>query len=392
MTALLDSAEALLVDLVGFASISCLPNDDIVTYIKSYLESHGIEVHLDAHEDGERFNLFASIGPVTDGGILLSGHLDVVPANPASWSRDPFVLHKENGRLYGRGAVDMKGFLAIVLAMVPAFQDAAADLEMPIHFAFTFDEEVGSFGAAQMPAMLKKMGIKPAIALIGEPTGMKPFIGHKGGLELIAELRGTAGHASDPRGKVNTLYYAARLISHLEEKAKMLAANPRQETSFDPPYTTISVGHIEGGEARNIIADKCRFLWEIRPLPEDDPYMILSEIRTFVDRELIPEMREICPNAGIDLIIDAWAPGMQARPYSPAANLVARLWTNHSPGVLSFGTDGGHFQIAGLETIIFGPGDIAQMHQPDEFIEISALADGLTFLDRLLAYMKDPLR
>ena len=159
MTALLDSAEALLADLVGFASISCLPNDDIVTYIKSYFESHGIEVHLDAHEDGERFNLFASIGPVTDGGILLSGHLDVVPPNPASWSRDPFVLHRENGRLYGRGAVDMKGFLAIVLAMVPAFQDAAADLVMPIHFAFTFDEEVGSFGAAQMPAMLEKMGV-----------------------------------------------------------------------------------------------------------------------------------------------------------------------------------------------------------------------------------------
>ncbi len=392
MTALLDSAEALLADLVGFASISCLPNHDIVTYIKSYLESHGIEVHLDAHEDGERFNLFASIGPVTDGGILLSGHLDVVPANPASWSRDPFVLHRENGRLYGRGAVDMKGFLAIVLAMVPAFQDAADDLVMPIHFAFTFDEEVGSFGAAQMPAMLEKMGIKPAIALIGEPTGMKPFIGHKGGLELIAELRGTAGHASDPRGKVNTLYYAARLISHLEEKAKILAANPSKNTPFDPPYTTISVGHIEGGEARNMIADKCRFLWEIRPLPEDDPYVILSEIRTFVDRELIPEMREKCPNAGIGLIIDAWAPGMQARPYSAAANLAARLWTNHTPGVLSFGTDGGHFQIAGLDTIIFGPGDIAQMHQPDEFIEISALADGLTFLDRLLAYMKDPVR
>ena len=391
MTALLDSAEVLLADLVGFASISCLPNDDIVTYIKSYFESHGIEVHLDAHEDGERFNLFASIGPATDGGILLSGHLDVVPANPASWSRDPFVLYKENERLYGRGTVDMKGFLAIVLAMVPAFQDAAADLKMPIHFAFTFDEEVGSFGAAQMPTMLEKMGVKPAIALIGEPTGMKPFIGHKGGLELIAELRGTAGHASDPRGKVNTLYYAARLISHLEEKAKILAANPSEQTPFDPPYTTISVGHIEGGEARNIIADKCRFLWEIRPLPEDDPHMIFSEIRTFVNQELIPEMREICPNAGIDLIIDAWAPGMQARPYSPAANLVARLWTNHTPGVLSFGTDGGHFQIAGLETIIFGPGDIAQMHQPDEFIEISALADGLTFFDRLLAHMKDPL-
>ena len=390
MTALLDSAEALLSDLVGFASVSCLPNEEIVTYIKSYIESLGVEVHLDAHEDGERFNLFASIGPMIDGGILLSGHLDVVPANPASWSRDPFILHKENGRLYGRGAVDMKGFLAIALAMVPAFHDAADDLVVPIHFAFTFDEEVGSFGAAQMPAMLEKMEVKPAIALIGEPTGMKPFVGHKGGLELIAELHGTAGHASDPRGTVNTLYYAARLISHIEEKAKILAANPREGNQFHPPYTTISVGHIEGGEARNVIADKCRLLWEIRPLPEDDPYIILAEIRGFVDQELIPEMQATCPNARIDLIVDAWAPGMQARPDSAAVDLVARLWTNDEPGVVSFGTDGGHFQNAGLETIIFGPGNMAQMHQPDEFIEIAALADGLTFLDRLLAHMKDP--
>ena len=214
MTDRLAAAEALLADLVGFASISGQPNGEIVNYIKTYLESCGVIVHLDSHEDGQRFNLFASIGPQIDGGILLSGHLDVVPANPAGWSRDPFVLHKQDGRLYGRGAVDMKGFLAIALAMVPAFQEAASQLAKPVHLAFTFDEEVGSFGAAQMPSLLDRLGVKPAIAVIGEPTGMKPFIGHKGGLELIADIRGTAGHASDPRGTVNTLYYAARLISH----------------------------------------------------------------------------------------------------------------------------------------------------------------------------------
>ena len=391
MSERLGAAEALLADLVGFASISGLPNGDIVSYIQTYLESHGVRVHLDPHSDGERFNLFASIGPQIDGGILLSGHLDVVPANPAGWSRDPFVLHKQDGRLYGRGAVDMKGFLAIALAMVPAFQAAASQLSVPVHYAFTFDEEVGSFGAAQMPAMLDRLGIKPAIAIIGEPTGMKPFIGHKGGLELIAEIRGTAGHASDPRGTVNTLYYAARLITHLEEKARILAANPRQDTPFDPPYTTISVGRIDGGEARNIIADHCRFLWEIRPLPEDDPYEILAEIQQFVDQQLLPEMQDIYANASLDLIVDSWCPGMQARANSPAANLVSRLWTNDLPDVVSFGTDGGHFQAAGMETIVFGPGAMAQMHQPDEFIELAALADGLGFLDRLLAHMKAQL-
>ncbi|MBL6597013.1 MAG: M20/M25/M40 family metallo-hydrolase, partial [Candidatus Puniceispirillum sp.] len=293
MTDRLGAVEALLGDLVGFASISGQPNNDIVGYIKTYLEGYGVRVHLDPHHDGKRFNLFASIGPEIDGGILLSGHLDVVPANPASWSRDPFVLHKQDGRLYGRGAVDMKGFLALALAKVPDFQAAANDLAIPVHYAFTFDEEVGSFGAAQMPALLNQLGVRPAIAVIGEPTGMKPFIGHKGGLEMIAELRGTAGHASDPRGTVNTLYYAARLISHLEEKANYLVAHPRHDTPFSPPYTTISVGRIEGGEARNIIADRCRFLWEIRPLPEDDPYEILTEIQRYVDEQLVPEMQAI---------------------------------------------------------------------------------------------------
>ena len=391
MTDRLMAAEALLANLVGFASISGQPNGNIVNYIKTYLESHGVIVHLDPHEDGQRFNLFASIGPQIDGGILLSGHLDVVPANPAGWSRDPFVLHKQGGRLYGRGTADMKGFLAIALAMAPAFQEAASQLAKPVHLAFTFDEEVGSFGAAQMPSMMDRLGVKPAIAVVGEPTGMKPFIGHKGGLELIADIRGTAGHASDPRGKVNTLYYAARLISHLEDKALALASQTRYNTPFDPPYTTISVGHVKGGEARNIIADHCRFLWEIRPLPEDDPYAILDEIQQFVNNELLPEMQVIHADAGIDLIVESWCPGMQVRSDSPAANLVAWLWTNEMPGVVSFGTDGGHFQAAGIETIVFGPGGMAQMHQPDEFIEVTALADGLGFLDRLLTHMKAPL-
>ena len=200
------TAEALLADLVGFPSVTGTPNGAIVGYIKDYLENLNIPVRIDAHEDGERFNLFATIGPQIDGGIVLSGHTDVVPANSAGWTADPFTLRKQDGRLYGRGAVDMKGFLAIALALAPLFKQAEDELRLPLHYAFSFDEEVGSFGAAQMPAFLQKHQIKPAIAIIGEPTGMRPFIGHKGGLELIAELHGTAGHASDPRGTVNSIY------------------------------------------------------------------------------------------------------------------------------------------------------------------------------------------
>ena len=388
MNSLQASAEAILADLVSFPSLSGTPNRAIVGYIKEYFENLSISVTLDSHEDGERFNLFATIGPQGDGGILLSGHSDVVPANGPGWTRDPFKLHKENGRLYGRGAVDMKGFLAMAMAVAPAFKGVEDDLQMPLHYAFTFDEEVGSVGAAQMPAFLEKQKIKPSIAIIGEPTGMQPFIGHKGGLEMTAELHGTAGHASDPRGKVNTIYYAAVLINFIEAKAKELAAAPDLQSAFEPPYTTLSVGQIDGGEARNIIANNCRFLWEIRPLPKDDPYKILAEIQYFVDHELMPEMQAINQDARIDLIVDSWCPAMQARPGSAAAALVERIWTNAPPRVVSFGTDGGHFQNAGMETIVFGPGGMSEMHQPDEFIPCAAIAEGLQFLTALRDYMK----
>ncbi len=387
MNSLQASAEAILADLVSFPSLSGTPNGAIVGYIKDYFENLSISVTLDSHEDGERFNLFATIGPQCDGGILLSGHSDVVPANGPGWTRDPFKLHKENGRLYGRGAVDMKGFLAMAMAVAPSFKGAEDDLQMPLHYAFTFDEEVGSVGAAQMPAFLEKQKIKPSIAIIGEPTGMQPFIGHKGGLEMTAELHGTAGHASDPRGAVNTIYYAARLINFIEAKARALAAAPDPQSAFEPPYTTLSVGKIDGGEARNIIANNCRFLWEIRPLPEDDPYKILAEIQHFVDHELMPEMQAINQDARIDLIVDSWCPAMQARLGSAAVALVERIWTNAPQKVISFGTDGGYFQNAGMETIVFGPGGMTEMHQPNEFITCAAIADGLQFLTALKDYM-----
>ena len=390
MTPPLEQAEKLLADLVSFPTVTGLPNGDMIAYIKDYLENLGIPVMLDAHEDGVRFNLFASIGPGQCDGIILSGHTDVVPATGDGWSRDPFILHKQDGRLYGRGAVDMKGFLATALAMAPTFKAAEDSLSIPLHYAFTFDEEVGSFGAAQMPDFLQRAGIKPAIAIIGEPTGMRPFIGHKGGLELVAEIRGSAGHASDPRGKVNALYYAARLITHIEQVADRLANMPVTDSPFDPPYTTLSVGHIEGGEARNIIPDYCRFLWEIRPLPSDNAYEILADIKAYIADVLEPEMQRVSADAEISITEISWCPGMDARASSSAASLIARLWTNEAPSVVSFGTDGGHYQQAGMETIVFGPGGMNEMHQPDEFIEVDAIKQGLAFLENLLGYTQEP--
>ncbi len=377
----------LLADLVAYPTVSGEPNGAIISYIKTYLELHGIDVLLDITDDGQQMNLFATIGPAVDGGIILSGHTDVVPASSEGWQSDPFVLRRNQGKLYGRGAVDMKGFIAIALAMVPEFVAARKRLKIPVHLAFTFDEEVGCFGSARMPDFLARNGISAEIAIIGEPTEMRPFIGHKGGMELSAEITGTSGHASKPAGEVNAIFYAARLIGFINQKAQDLARKPDLNSPFDPPYTSISVGLVNGGEARNVIPAFCQFDWEIRPLPDVDPHLILGDVRAFADGVLLPEMRALSSEANIVLKIVSDVPGMEARPTSPAAELVARLWTNEKPSVVSFGTDGAYFQKAGVETIVFGPGGMAQMHQPNEHIEEASIEQGLQFLDRVLDHL-----
>jgi len=390
MASRLENAISLLADLVAFPTVTGRPNGDIIAYIKAYLESHGARVLLDIDDDGERMNLFASIGPCTEGGVILSGHTDVVPAAPEGWGGDPFTLRRADGRLYGRGAVDMKGFIAIALAMVPEMAAAQDRLRVPVHLAFTFDEEIGSFGAARMPGFLARHGIAAAMAIIGEPTEMRPFIGHKGIMELSAEITGTAGHASKPAGTVNAIYFAARLIDFINQLAAEIANQGDADSPFDPPYTSVSVGRIEGGEARNIIPASCKFDWEIRPLPTDDPHAVLARVQEFVDSVLLPEMRAVSSTADIRLLVISDVPGMEARPDSVVAEMVARLWTNERPEVVSFGTDGAYFQQAGMETIVFGPGGMAQMHQPDEFIEETAIAQGLEFLGRVLDHLTHP--
>jgi len=387
----LERTIALLADPVAFPSVSGNANTDIIDYIKTYLEAHGARVKLDGEPGDGRMNLFASIGPQIDGGMILSAHTDVVPASPDGWTGDPFTLRRIDGRLHGRGAVDMKGFIAIALAMVPEIVAQQDKLRVPVHLAFTYDEELGCYGSARMPAFLSQNDIVAEMAIIGEPTGMRPFVGHKGGMELIAEITGTPGHASKPGGRVNAIYYAAKLIDFINQTAADIASRPVAGSPFDPPYTSLSVGRIEGGEARNVIPANCRFDWEIRPLPGDDPHAVLALIRDYADRELVPEMQAIAPDTGIKLTAISDVPPMDARPQSVAAELVARLWTNEAPDVVSFGTDGAYFQQAGMETIVFGPGGMDQMHQPDEYIEEAALSQGLIFLDRVLAHLTAPV-
>ena len=374
-------------DLVAYPSVSGRPNSNIVGYIVDYLDQYGIKADIDPNPEGDRFNLFATIGNLVNGGIALSGHMDVVSADPTQWTGDPFILRSDGDRLIGRGAVDMKGFLACTLAMVPTFVANAGNFKKPLHLAFTFDEEVGCFGAAQYRGFLERLGIRPDIAIIGEPTGMLPVVGHKAGIEMITRITGTAGHAADPRSKVNAIFAAARLIEQIESVAQKCADLSDPASPFDPPFTTLNVGRIVGGEGRNIVPDSVEFLWEIRPTPPDDGRAVLNEIVVWANQTLVPEMKKVDLAAGIDIIELAYCPGMDARYNSPAVMLIERLWTKAKPTVISFGTDGGHFQRMGMETVVFGPGRMDQMHQPEEYIRNGDLIDCLKFMERLNAYL-----
>ena len=388
MISLVSEAEKLLADLVSFPSTAGQSNAEIINYIKSYLENLNVDVWLDANKDGKRFNLFATFGKGKIDGIILSGHTDVVPASENEWDSHPFILTKINQNLIGRGAVDMKGFLAITLAMAPYFKKFEDKLKNPIHFAFTFDEELGTFGASQILEFFKNEGIKPKIAIVGEPTGMVPLVGHKGGLEMITEIKGSSGHSSDPRGKVNSLYYAAKLISFIEKVNNDLSLSINKVTPFNPPYSSLSVGYIKGGQARNIVPNYCYFDWEIRPLPEDDPYLILSKIKNYASKILEPEMKKVFEDSEIKMTEVSFCPPMEARFDSPALDLIKKLWKFNKPSVASYGTDGGHFQSIDIETIVFGPGEMKYMHQPNESIKVSEIEEGLIFLKNLCSYLK----
>ena len=367
--------------LVGFPSVSGLPNGDIVGYIKDYLASHGVEASISYDDDGVRANLFATLGPEVDGGVVLNGHTDVVAVEGQDWSTDPFTLTRRDGRLYGRGSVDMKGFLACVLGSVPDFK--ALDLERPIHIAFSFDEETGGFG---MPVLLEDMGLKafrPGIVIVGEPTEMKIISGHKGGYEMRTEITGTEVHSCDPRQGVSAISFAVRLISKIEEMGRAFAADPRPGSPYDPPYATFNVGTIEGGAARNATAGWCSFDWELRPMPGDDGAAVIAEIERFARDDLLPEMKAVSDQADIKVITEAPVPPLDDANAAEAVAFVREITGLNSEGVVSFGTDGGYFSDAGYSTVVFGPGSIFRAHKPDEYIEIGELREGLRFLEKV---------
>ena len=374
----LNNAIEILDHLVSYDSISGRPTHDIVGYITGYLQDLGIEPVLSYDDKRERANLFATIGPAVDGGVVFNGHTDVVPVEGQRWATDPFKLTRKDNRLYGRGAVDMKGFLACVMASVPLWQTFR--LNKPIHIAFSYDEEIGGYGMPVLLDSMAKLSLRPEIVIVGEPTEMTVITGHKGGYEMRTEITGHAVHSCNPSAGVNAISTATALIAKIEEIAQRMAASPSQSSAFEPPCCTFNVGTIEGGTARNATAGWCNFNWEFRPMPGQNGDDVIAEIREYAETQLLPAMKSVSANANIEILIEAAVPSLDDSNAAIAAEFVSQITGLNSRDVVSFGTDGGYFSDAGFSTVVFGPGSISRAHQPDEYIKIEELEDGLEFL------------
>jgi acetylornithine deacetylase len=372
----------MLAKLVSFNTESQRSNLELIHFCRDYLAGLGVESTLAFNADGDKANLYATIGPKLDGGVVLSGHTDVVPVAGQDWTSDPWTLTERDGKLFGRGTCDMKGFDAIALALVPEM--LAAPLKRPIHIALSYDEEVGCQGARVMIAAMAKDGLKPAAVVVGEPSMMQVVTGHKGGLRMKTTVRGHAVHSSRVDVGVPAVMIAGRLIDWhnrvmAENKAKADAAN-----GFEPPYTTLHVGVVNGGTAVNITAEHCSFTHEVRCIPGESFESYVERYRAEV-AQLEAQMQAIAPATGIDFVVTSDTPAMGPEQNGAAEELCRRLTGDNGRHVVAYGTEGGLFQRAGWSTVVCGPGDIAQAHQPDEFITVAQLEAGTGFVRKLIA-------
>ncbi len=377
----LEDTRALLRDLVAFPTISEDSNRALIDHLAGRLEAAGARVEVLADASGGKANLFATLGPEGDGGIVLSGHSDVVPVAGQDWTVEPFTLTERDGRLYGRGTCDMKGFIAAAVAMAPVF--AGRRLSRPLHFAFTHDEEVGCLGARSLAAALTARGLRPSVAIIGEPTSMRIIEGHKGCYEYSTHFTGLAGHASAPDHGVNAVEYAVRYVARLLEVGEALKARAPAASPFDPPWTTVSTGVLTGGNARNVIAAEARVDWEMRPVQPGDADFVKEALRRYCDETLLPAMRRVAPEAGIVTEVVGEVEGLVPASDNEARRIVAELTGANGAGTVPFGTEAGIFQSLGMSVVVCGPGSIEQAHKPDEYIAVDQLRDCLTMLERL---------
>lgn len=378
------TSRELLERLIGFATVSRESNLELIDFIRGYLAQFDIECELFFNAERTKSNLFATIGPRDRGGIVLSGHTDVVPVDGQAWSVDPFKLTEKEGRLYGRGTADMKGFLASVLAAVPRL--VARELTIPVHLAFSYDEEVGCLGVRPMLAELEKRAHKPLLCLIGEPTELKPVLGHKGKLAMRCQVKGAPCHSAYAPYGVNAIQYAARLINRLDEIGERLAQPEHHDERFDPPYSTVQTGVIKGGRALNIVPAECEFDFEVRALPGFEAKTVADDLRTYAQAELLPRMRAV--RSDVDILLEPLSeyPGLATPPDSEPARILAALCGSDEFGTVAFGTEGGLFNRAGIPTVVCGPGSMDQGHKPDEYVTVRQLQDCDSMMQRVARY------
>jgi len=370
--------------LVSFDTVSSESNLPLIQFVQSYLAEHGVVSKVLPDPDGKKANLYATIGPMVEGGVILSGHTDVVPVQGQPWDSDPFQVVEQNNRLYGRGTADMKSFLAIALALVPEMLKKG--LRKPIHLALSYDEEIGCFGA---PAMINEMAEKlprPMAVIVGEPTSMRIINAHKGIGSYTTTVTGHEAHSSQIDRGVSAVMTAARLVTYLED---LMLENQRRfstDVPFEPPYTSVHVGTIKGGTAVNIIARQCSFDWDVRAVSGENARDYISKLNDYC-KPILKEMRKISPDCNIVTTVNAEAPGMSPEEDGAAEQLCKYLTGEIHTETVSYATEAGLFQEAGLSTVLCGPGSISQAHRPNEYIEISQVQKAELFMNKLMDYL-----
>jgi acetylornithine deacetylase len=367
--------------LISFDTVSRHSNLELIRWIQEHLDALGVESSLIFDETGQKANLFATIGPSAVPGYVLSGHTDVVPVEGQEWATNPFEVVQRDGRLFGRGTSDMKSFIAVVLASVPLF--LRAKLSCPIHLAFSYDEEIGCRGVPSLLEFIRDQRIKPKLCIVGEPTDMQVVTAHKGNKRYRCAVRGHECHSALANRGVNAVEAACELVAKLKAIARRKAAEGPFDQEFDPPYTTVHTGVIQGGTALNIVPKHCYFEFEFRFIPDEDPLLLLEELKSYARATLEAEMQIVNPDAGIEFSLKSQLLGLSTSPSDEGVGFAKALSNSTRTGKISFGSEGGLFQAAGIPTIICGPGSIEQAHKPDEWITLEQIAQCESFMARL---------
>ncbi len=374
--------------LIGFDTTSRNSNLELIAWVQNYLDSLGIGSELVHDASGQKANLYATLGPLDISGIALSGHTDVVPVDGQPWDSDPFTVTRRDDRLYARGTCDMKSFIAICLALAPEFLERK--IRIPLHFAFSYDEEVGCIGVRGLLERLADRPVKPLACIIGEPTSMKVISGHKGKLSMRCHVHGKEAHSSLIDQGVNAVEAAAEAIAYLKSMARRHRDQGPYNEDYNPRYTSVHTGTVHGGTALNIVPLGCSFEYEFRHLPQDNPDTLQAELISHIENNIVPEMKAVDPNSGFEFEPMSSIPGFHVEEDAEITQLAKSLSGTNSTGKVSFGTEAGLFQtMAGIPSVICGPGSIDQAHKPNEYIDIEQIARGEEFIRKLIQHCSD---